>query len=307
MKKHKYDFIDMRIICVLIVFSGLYAFLSFRLFDLQINKKHLSQLKKTQGKRIVSEKIVPHRGMIYDCKGNFLAISRKVKSMYCVPSQVKDKEAVAEKLSSITGKSFDFLLSRMQKKSYFSWLKRKLDDLEWQYIEDRNFAGIGFREEYRRFYPKGEMFSHILGFVNIDNTGLEGLERYMNITLNGQEGSQLVEVDAKGQEIVSYTVVKTTAVPGNHITLTLNEVIQEIVNEELDRVMEKHDPVGAVAIVMDSRTGGILAMCSKPSFDPMNAGQFDADKRRNRAITDMYEPGSVFKIITTAAAINNLL
>ncbi|MCK5706951.1 MAG: penicillin-binding protein 2 [Candidatus Aureabacteria bacterium] len=304
MKKHKYDFIDIRIFVVLIAFGLLYSFLGYRLYDLQVNKKYFSKINISRGKRIVKKDLNPQRGMILDTNGNILALTRKVKSMYCVPGQVENKEETARKLSSITGLEYDHLFSRMTKKSYFSWLKRKLEDEEYQYIEKHKFPGIGFREEYQRFYPKGEVFCHILGFVNIDNKGLEGMERYMEKHLKGIAGTKKCEIDAQGNEILSYTIVENEPFPGDQITLTIDEVIQEIVNEELDKVIEKHNPVGAVAIVMESNTGNILAMCSKPSFAPKSPGKFKPAARRNRAITDMYEPGSVFKIITTAAALN---
>jgi cell division protein FtsI (penicillin-binding protein 3) len=301
---NRYEGMDIRIVSFVILFFILYGAVGFRLYDLQINKKYLSQLEVSRGKRVTRRTAVPQRGTIFDANGNILAITRKVRSMYCVPCLVKDKEGTAKELSGITGTDSGFLLSRLNKKSSFAWLKRKLDDDEARYIEEKKIPGIGFREEYQRFYPKGQVFSHVLGYVNIDNTGLEGVEKIMEASLKGQEGSTLCEVDAQGHEILTYTVNEKDAVPGDNVTLTLDEVIQQIVDEELDKLMQKHQPLGAVAIVMEARTGRILAMCSKPSFDPMKPGDYLPEERRNRCITDMFEPGSVFKVITTSAAMN---
>ena len=304
MKKQKYEAIDIRIFTFFIAFAVLYAALVVRLYDLQVNKKYSDKLEHFKGARGIQKDIMPQRGMITDSKGNILAISRKVKSMYCVPSLVKEKEKTAALLEEVTGIDSNFLLSRMNKKAHFAWLKRKLQDEEYSYIKSLNLQGIGFREEYHRFYPQAETFCHVLGFVNIDNKGIEGLEWLMDRELRGINGKMICELDAIGREISSYTIVEKPSKPGNNITLTLDDVIQQIINEEMNKVIEKHEPLGAVAIVMESKTGRILGMCSKPSFDPSNPGKYKADERRNRCITDMYEPGSVFKIITTSAAVN---
>jgi cell division protein FtsI (penicillin-binding protein 3) len=305
MKKSRFEFIDLKIVLFLVLFGLLYGLVGYRLYDLQINRRYNVKLEKSMDSRVICKKIIPERGTIFDSEGNILAMSRKVKSLYCIPSQVEDRESVARTLSSLTGMSQGFLLSRMEKKGYFSWLKRKLTEEEYDSIKKEDIKGIGFREEYQRFYPKGDLFCHILGYVDIDNEGIEGMEKFMEKTLRGEDGRMLCEMDAQRTEISSLTKVEKEDVPGNNITLTINEIIQQVVNEELDKIVENHDPVGVVGIVMESKTGRILGMCSKPSYDPSSPGSCFAENRRNRAITDMYEPGSVFKVITTSAALDN--
>ncbi len=299
--------IDTRIIILLLAFVAAYMVLGYRLYDLQVNRKYENLLRKAKGIRRVKKEIIPQRGTIFDCKGDILAISKKVKSMYCVPGLVKNKEETARLLSKITGVDYDFLLKRMKRKSYFSWLKRKLEDNEYEYIKSLNLKGIGFREEYKRYYPEGETLCHIIGFVNIDNEGIEGLELSMDSLLKGEKGIVDCELDAMQREIQSYSRVIKKAVPGSNIYLSVDDVIQEIVDEELNKLVQKHNPIGACAIVLESSTGRILAMCSKPSYNPDFAGYYEPSCRRNRCISDMYEPGSVFKVITTSSAINENL
>ena len=292
----------------LILFSyiGMLVFLGYRLFCIQF-----IQYNNLQGKakdiHQIEMKLEPKRGNICDRNGNLLAVTVQIPSVYADPSCVKTPFEVATKLAPILNLSEDFLYKRLIKKKRFVWLKRKITHELKESIEKLKLKGIYFREEPTRFYPKGKMASHILGFVNIDNQGLEGIEFVCNKYLCGQPGIRITEKDAKLREVLGWRKKEIPPVNGYEVVLTIDEVIQYIVEEELDEAVKEYNPKSAIIIVLNPYTGEILALTNRPTYDPNKYNKAGSEVIRNRAVTDCFEPGSVFKIFVAAAALNERL
>lgn len=284
----------------LLCFAGLYA----RLYFLQIvSYRELS----TCGEQLhrFNVKIDPRRGNILDREGRPLAMSVRVKSAYAVPEAVESPAEAAARIGSALGVSPKEILERLGKRSRkFVWLGRKLDETAADRLEALGIEGVGFREEVRRVYPQGPLLSHVLGFVDIDNRGLEGLELQADATLRGQAGWMASYRDRKGREIMTLRRREVQPIDGGDLGLTLDVVIQHIAESELDNGCRSSNAVGGSIIVMNPQTGAMLAMCSWPTFDPNLPADSPPAARRNRCITDIFEPGSTFKVVTVASALD---
>lgn len=244
------------------------------------------------------------RGNIYDRNGKELVTNISVDSLYVIPVLVKDPQNTAQKLSLILDLGEERLFQILTRKSNFEWLVRKLDAQTVQKIRALNLPGIFFVEENQRYYPFQTLAPHLLGFTGIDNQGLTGLETAFEKELRGLAGRIIIEQDATGQDIPEPIHRYILPRQGRHLFLTIDETIQHFVERELDKIAAKYQPKLAVIIVMDPRTGEILAMGNRPTFnsnDWQNAPRATWD--RNPAIWYNYEPGSTFKIITMAAAL----
>lgn len=247
--------------------------------------------------------IQPGRGVIYDRNGHELAFSIDVESVYAIPAQVKDPERTAQVLSEILGMSYDSLLNRVTRVSSFEWLKRKIPDDVARRIREEKLPGIGFTQESMRVWPKGSLLAQTLGIVGIDNDGLEGLEYQYDRQLKGIQGRFTVEVDALGEALPQSQKGYIPPVQGKNLILTIDEVIQFIAERELDAAVQRSQAAGGFAIAMDPQNGEILAMAMRPTYDPNEYDRFPAANRRITAITDSFPPGSTFKPITAAAAL----
>ncbi len=250
------------------------------------------------------------RGIIYDRNGRELAISISADSVYAIPAEIKrsqTEQETAQKLSQVLGLDQENTLKKITANSSFEWIKRQISPEQAQQIRDMKLAGIDLTEESRRFYPKGTLASHVLGISGTDNTGLEGIDHYYNDLVGGTKGRIIIEHDAAGREIPEATHKYIAPVDGGNLILTLDETIQYIVERELDKVFAERQAKSAAAIVMDPKTGEILALTSRPTFDPNNYNDSPASNRRNFAINDSYEPGSTMKITTAAMALEENL
>jgi stage V sporulation protein D (sporulation-specific penicillin-binding protein) len=246
------------------------------------------------------------RGIITDCNGRELAISISTDSVYAIPAEInksKKSEWVAQQLAEILDMNEADLLKRVTRASSFEWVKRQISPEAAKKIRELELPGIGLTEESRRFYPRGSLASHILGISGTDNTGLEGIDNYYNGLVGGKKGRIIIEHDAAGANIPEAMHKYIAPVDGANLTLTLDETIQYITERELDKAFKEFKAKRAAAIVMDPKTGAILAMSSRPTFDPNNYNQYPDDNRRNFAINDAYEPGSTMKITTAAMAL----
>lgn len=246
------------------------------------------------------------RGVIFDAKGRPLAISVSMDSFYASPAQVRKEgkaEETAAKISQILEMDQAKVLELITKQQAFVWIKRHVPDEKAQALKALDLGGIYYVEEPERFYPKGELLSHVLGFCGIDNQGLNGIEVTYDKVLSGVSGTIMVEYDAKGQEIPDALHKYIPPQDGNSLVLTIDETIQYIVERELDELVKLKNPKKAGAIVMDPKTGHILALASRPSFDPNSYGNYDQSTWRNFVISDVYEPGSTFKTVTAAGAL----
>lgn len=284
------------IIIPLLVLSG-------RLFYLQLIESYKFE-ELAENQHSFYYKIPPERGKILDSRLRRIAISFDVPSCYANPRRIKNKAAAAEKLSDYFGLDYAETLTKLQKDKAFVWIKRHLSSQEQASLEVLKDCHIGLIEESKRFYPDEELASHLVGFVGIDNEGLEGIELYYDDYLKGSAGLSLVGRDAKGRSIESKSETIYEAADGYDIVLTIDKYIQHVTERELEKAYTKYKAKGAAIIVMNANNGNILAMASRPTYNPNEFANSLADERRNRTVCDIYEPGSVFKVVTAAAVLN---
>jgi cell division protein FtsI/penicillin-binding protein 2 len=275
-----------------------------RLWYIQVLKTEEFRIKATkQHERTI--KLEAKRGRIYDCQGRELALSMEVDSIFAAPKEIRKKEDLAEKISSILQLKFRGVNKKLHKKRSFVWLKRKVDPKEADSLRKLNLAGIYFLKETKRFYPKREIASHILGFVGIDNQGLEGIERFYDQEIKGIPGWGVIEKDALGRQIFSRNKKEGFSSPsdGHSLVLTIDEVIQYYAERELEGAFQDYQAKSGTVIIMVPQTGEILALANRPTYDPNKFQESRPSFWRNRAVTDIFEPGSTFKIVTAASAL----
>ncbi|HET9943774.1 MAG TPA: penicillin-binding protein, partial [Terriglobia bacterium] len=233
--------------------------------------------------------------------GKALARSALVASLYARPKEIKNPAATAKTLAQITGEPSKELLSKLKSSKPFVFLKREIDPKQQKKIEALRLPGIGFENEFRRFYPYRDMAAHLLGFVKVDEVGMSGLELTYNKVISGEPGRVSWLVDAHGK---SYQREQQLPLPGATITTTIDSPIQHIVQKELRAAAEKTQAAGISIVVMDPNSGAILAMANSPSFNPNAYGRFpESSYSLNPSVALTYEPGSTFKMVTIAAAL----
>jgi cell division protein FtsI (penicillin-binding protein 3) len=264
----------------------------------------LSQLAAKQHRARV---VLPaSRGTISDRTGVQLAIGEQATTVYADPRQVRDPRAVATAASRILGVDADSLADQLSnRKASFVYVARKADPVRADRLEKQGLAGLGFYPEERRFYPQGSVASHILGYAGLDNHGLSGLELLLDKALAGKPGGETRTIDALGH--VLDVVHERPAVDGRNVRLTIDHTIQANAEAVLRQTITKWRAKGATAIVLDPRSGEVLAMANAPGFDANNFGSTPPAVTRNRAVTDVYEPGSTFKLVTVAGVLSDRL
>jgi len=284
-------------------------FLSFlvlcigRLLYIQFfNSSYLADIAKKQHNFFVD--LEPLRGVIYDSDLKPQTLNLPVDSLYASPAGIKDndKEFIVRQLSGILGVSQEYLRERLNRKKSFVWLARKITPEQSSAIKKLNIKGLGFLRESKRSYPNSYLASQIIGFAGIDNTGLEGIELYLDRYLKGEQGWAVFLRDARQKKLDIWGEVVLPK-DGYDIVLTIDQVVQYIAERELDKAFKKFHAKGASIVVMDPHTGRILAMASRPTYDLNEHGNVNKDAKRNRVICDLFEPGSVFKIVTASAAL----
>ncbi|MGE0862477.1 MAG: penicillin-binding protein [Vicinamibacterales bacterium] len=263
-------------------------------------ERQQSETQKTPGKR----------GEIVDRHGRLLAYSVDADTIYAVPTDIADPVATAAQLCAALDecgkKEREQLLDRLTRKrprgglTAFQYVKRRATPLEAKRIDALDLKGIGFMKESKRFYPNRELAAHLLGYVGTDNAGLHGLEATYDKTVRGREGTMLVQADARGRAFSRLDRPPTT---GGSLELTIDQHLQFIVERELKAGVEAARADGGTAVAMDPHTGEILAMASWPTFNPNQYAGTPEAALRNRAVQDLYEPGSTFKLVTASAAI----
>ncbi len=270
-----------------------------RLIDLMLlDHEKLSRIARIQQTK--GQEILVRRGTIYDRNGRELAINLERPSLYCDPKIITSPQKVAYSLGRVLKKRHRLILKNLKADRRFVWLARKVKPEVAEAVQRLKIEGLGFLPDTKRFYPKGTLAAHVLGFVDIDNRGLEGVEHTYEKYLVADGGRVYLTRDARGN--ILYRGGDYESV-GDSIVLTIDEGLQAIVEEELDRALKKWQAEAITAIMMDPYTGEILALANRPTFDPNRPGRFRPSYRRNRAITDLYEPGSTFKIVMAAAAL----
>ena len=242
------------------------------------------------------------RGPITDRHGQRLAESMDAESVFAEPSKIEDPDGTARALARVLNLREDAVRAKLDPEKHFAWIKRVAGDDEARALHALRLPAVRFVPESRRTYPLGGVAAQLLGFVGTDCLGLEGVEKAYDNHLRGKAGFLVGERDARGQIFFPRGVRIQGSVPGGSVALTIDARIQYFAEEALDESMAKTQARGAVALVMDPSTGEILAMASRPSFD-LNRGAASADAARNRAIKDVYEPGSTFKAFLLGAAL----
>jgi cell division protein FtsI (penicillin-binding protein 3)/stage V sporulation protein D (sporulation-specific penicillin-binding protein) len=244
------------------------------------------------------------RGTIYDSDGDPLALGRQAMTVYANPKQVtraRDLTLAAARILRV--KPAELYPQLTDRSRGFVYIARKIDPLKAEKLKKLGFAGVGFYPEELRFYPQGPVASQVLGFAGLDNRGLEGLERKFDRVLSGKPGSETIVKDPFGRAL---DVVETKPeVAGGSIRLTIDDQVQADAESVLKQTVAQWGAKAATAIVMDPYTGAILAMANAPGFNANRFATTRADRRRNRAVTDTYEPGSTFKLVTLTAALED--
>jgi cell division protein FtsI (penicillin-binding protein 3) len=245
------------------------------------------------------------RGEIVDRGGRVLAYSVDAESIFADPSEIEDAGGVAAAVCGALDECSPADRQAMEKKlrgsGQFAYLQRKVSPDEEQRVRALKLKGVGFLKESRRYYPNKELAAHVLGYVGLDNAGLGGLESAYDSQVRGREGRLLVQTDARQQRLFSQ--VERPATAGATLELTVDHYLQFVAERELRAGVEENRAASGSAVIMDPNTGEILAMANYPTFNPNTFGSVRDDARRNRAVQDLYEPGSTFKIVTASAAL----
>jgi cell division protein FtsI (penicillin-binding protein 3) len=244
------------------------------------------------------------RGEIHDRNGNLLAFSVDADTIYAVPGEIDSPTQVARALCdafrdcSVAERKT--LLERLSSRKAFVYVRRQVSPDEAQSVASLQLEGVGFMKESRRYYPKRGLASHVLGYVGLDNAGLAGLESTYDKLIKGEPGKMLIRIDARRRPFSS---VEKPPTAGATLELTIDQQLQHIVERELEAGVRENGAAGGSAVMMDPWTGEILAMANWPSFNPNDYRNAREEARRNRAIQDVYEPGSTFKVVTASAAL----
>lgn len=244
----------------------------------------------------------PQRGSILSRNGTLLAGSATAESILAIPAEIEDAEKTARQLAPILDMDEEVLMERMQRSMFEVYLKRKVEDEVAQAVKELRLPGIRTTIESKRFYPWGNLASHVLGFAGIDE-GLEGVEFYYEEELRGKTGYIIYEADVAGRELPDAVQAYLPPINGYDIVLTIDEVIQHIVEKELDKAMLDFAPEAAGIIAVSPKTGEILAMAGRPDFSPEAYAQSPPENWRNPVISNSFEPGSTFKLVTISAAL----
>ena len=266
-------------------------------------------LKNQGDQRFVRTLTLPaSRGMITDRNGATLALSAPTESLFAMPSEMDEMptEAQLEKLSSIIDVPVASIKEKLGKKKDFIYLKRQLSKEKADEIAALGIKGFGFQKELKRHYPMGNLFAHVIGFTNIDGKGQEGLELSREDILRGSDGAKVVLRDNKGNIVDSLDSPRNNAPKnGRDMVLSLDQRIQTLAYEELNKAVDYHQAKAGTVVVLDAQTGEILALVNSPAYDPNQPGGAGSEQRRNRAVTDMIEPGSAMKPFTIAKALDS--
>jgi stage V sporulation protein D (sporulation-specific penicillin-binding protein) len=283
------------------IFLSLVGIAARLIFVQQVQAKKYQAMAVEQ--RLREIKLNGERGVIYDRNGGALAVNLDACSIYATPYFIKNPHQIAQKLSVILGIDVSILEKKLREKSGFVYLARQVDRGKSNKIRELKIDGLGFIKERKRFYPGGNLASHILGFVGIDNQGLGGVEFQYDKTLSGQPGKLIVEGDPAGSPIPGGIFSKVAPTEGQPVYLTIDKDIQYKAQVELYNVVKEYEAKGGSVIVMNPVNGEIYALANTPSFDPNNFGKANEAEMRNRAITDVFEPGSTAKILTISASL----
>jgi cell division protein FtsI (penicillin-binding protein 3) len=297
-----------RFVYVALFFCFWTAALGLRLVWLQV-VRHSDFVDRAAKQQQRTFEVAPRRGVLYDRNLKELAMTVLVDSIYAVPTELGDnRENAAEILAKVVHNdlrdnftSRPQMLARFNASRNFAWVARRVDADTAERVKELNLKGVYFQKEFKRFYPNNDLAAQVLGYVGTDDTGLGGLEREFDDDLHGTPGHMLTALDAKRHVLGSE---ESQPMPGENLVLSIDSNIQYIAERALDAQMEKMKAAHGTVVVQDPRTGQILALAIAPRFNPNDKHQMDASVLKNLAVSDVYEPGSTFKLVTYAAAMD---
>jgi cell division protein FtsI (penicillin-binding protein 3) len=275
------------VICVRLIYLQV-----FRYGDFEQRAEHQQQR---------SINVSAKRGVVYDRHGNELAMSVQVDSAFAVPTEIPDLPNTISLISRITGGDARMMLADCRARKTFCWVARKGDAETIERIRSMNLQGIHFQKESKRFYPKRELAAQVLGYVGTDDEGLSGIEREYNDQLQGKPGKMLISVDARKKW---FGRIEKEPEAGQNVVLTIDEKIQYIAERELEQAMKDTQAIAGTVVVENPHTGEILALANRPTFNPNVKREIRNEALKNRAVSDVYEPGSTFKLVTISAAVD---
>jgi cell division protein FtsI (penicillin-binding protein 3) len=297
----------LRFLLVALVFAGWALLIVVRLVWLQVatHSRYVDLAVRQQQRTF---EVAPRRGVLYDRNLHELAMTVLVDSVYGVPSEIQDKDRTAAALARVvhadptdgftTSHQID---ARFHASRNFAWIARKLDPATIARVKALNLKGIYFQKEFKRFYPNEALAAQVLGYVGTDDDGLGGLERRFDHDLHGTPGHMLTALDAKRHVLGSEA---REPQPGDNLMLTIDENIQFMAERALDHAMEKYHPLNGTVVIQDTHTGQILALAIRPTYNPNDFRHATSGLLRNHAVSDVYEPGSTFKLVTYSAALD---
>jgi len=277
--------------------------IGIRLVHLQVlGREFFEQQGARQSERTLN--LDPRRGPILDRTGRPLAVSVDAESLYAVPQDVVDAQATTQALAralSLDAAGRREVLAKLQQHSKaFVWVQRKVDPGKARHVRELQLEGIGFLTEHRRYYPQRELAAHVLGWVNLDNEGMSGVEHALEKDIRGKAAKVVVHTDARRRPVAQ---TERPSTDGAAVTLTIDESVQHIAERELERSMAETQAQAGMVVVVEPFSGEVLAMAGRPAFNPNRYNAYASSRWRNRAVSDAFEPGSIFKIVTAAAGI----
>ena len=279
--------------------------LMWRAVDLQVlNKDFLREHGDARSLRVVD--IPAHRGMIMDRNGEPLAVSTPVQSIWATPKKVLSSDMDLAPLARLLDMEVDDLIRILNERINrdFVYIKRHIDPSVGKKVAQLNIPGISLEQEFKRYYPAGEVTAHLIGFTNIDDVGQEGLELAYNDWLQGTPGSKRVLKDRLGRTIENVESINIPK-PGKDLELSIDRRIQYLAYRELKTAVNEHHAHGGTLVMLDVKTGEVMAMLGQPSYNPNNRSDLKSNFYRNRAVTDVFEPGSTLKPFTIVAALQS--
>ena len=300
---------DTRSRCALVCFAfiALFSAFSFRLIYLQVIK-HDEYAGLAAEKHVYKQIIYAERGTILDANNEVLAHNVPVETVVADATHLNDRDALIDLVSQELGVPEQDLTEKLQGERRYIVIKREvpesLSSALREKLRARNLRGIYFEHDATRIYPNGSMLCHVIGFTDFEHRGIQGVEASMEEYLHGQDGYRYIEHNRAGQEIVLYRGQERAPRDGYQVHLTVDLNLQNIVENEIDTAMGEYSPQKATIILMRPQTGEILAMANRPNFDLNLRSEAKPEEMKNRAIIDMMEPGSTFKIVAAAAALN---
>lgn len=292
----------------LVLLAAAFFALGARVFDLQFHQRQQYD-ETSRMQRLATVRQLPQRGLIVDCKGQILAASNRIYSLFAEPRQLQDPDqckitaSMIQDVLNLPAHELTGLIHQARNPGYLN-IYSDLNPQQRQALVEARIPGAGVQESWKRYYPAQRLTSHLIGFIGKDQYGLAGLELQYDSVLKGDEGKEVYVVDVARRPLAAAISENKQVFDGNSLVLTIDKAIQQFTYAAVKKQMESYEAESAVGLVMDPWTGAILAMVSFPDYAPSDFSRSNSDQLRNRILTDPYEPGSIFKPIVAALALD---